>query len=135
MDELLFNMPTPFRRVRFRSPPSRSKETSRRTTYPKISMIQRWKREKLAGDQNCSAGEFPFVFQETSDDEICPTDYVPSNPSGKLVEECDKKNISKNQHDPTVDSRDIATRALLVPPNSASLSSRILYCLSVSRGV
>jgi len=55
---------------------------------------------------------------------------VPSNPSGKLVETCEKNNISKNQHDPMVDSRDMATGVLLVPPNSASLSSRILYCLS-----
>jgi hypothetical protein len=39
-------------------------------------------------------------------------------------------NIANNKHDPTVGSRDMATRALLVPPYSAPLSSRILYCLS-----
>jgi len=39
-------------------------------------------------------------------------------------------NISINQCDPTVDSRDMATGELLVPSNSALLSSRILYCLS-----
>jgi hypothetical protein len=50
-------------------------------------MSQRWKREKSAGDQNCTTGEFPFVFQETSDDDFCQTNYVPSNPSGQLVEE------------------------------------------------
>jgi hypothetical protein len=86
-------------------------------------MIQWCKREKSIGDQNCPVGE-------TSDDDFCQMDYVPSHPSGQLVEECEKKNISKNQHDPTVNSRDMATEALLVPPNSASLSSRILYCLS-----
>jgi len=116
--------------VRFHSPPSRSKAKSRRTTYRKISMIQRWKRERSVGDQNCSAGEFPFVFQETSNDDFYQTDYVPSNPSGQLVEECEKNNIPKTKHDPTVDSRDMATGALLVLPNSASLSCRILYCLS-----
>jgi len=42
----------------------------------------------------------------------------------------DKNNIFKKQHDPTVDSRDMATGAFFVPPNSAPLSSRILYCLS-----
>jgi len=121
---------TPFRRVSFRSPPSIMRETSRCTTYPKIGMIQRWKREKSASDQNCPAGVFSFVFQETSDDDFCQKDYVPSNPSSQFVEECDKNNISNNQHDPTVDSRYLATGALLVPPNSALLSSRILYCLS-----
>ena len=55
---------------------------------------------------------------------------MPSNPSGKLVEECEKNNISKKKHEPTVDSRVMATGALLVPLNSAFLSSRILYCLS-----
>jgi hypothetical protein len=44
-------------------------------------MIQRWKREKSASDQNYPAGEFPFVFQETSDDAFCHTVYVPSNTS------------------------------------------------------
>ena len=58
-------------------------------------MIQRWKREKSAGKQNCPVGVFPFVFQETSDDDFCQTDYVISNPSGQLVEECEKNNISK----------------------------------------
>jgi len=54
----------------------------------------------LASDQNCPTGVFPFVFQETSDDDLCQTDYVPSNPSGKLVEECEKNNISKKKHEP-----------------------------------
>jgi len=93
-------------------------------------MIQQWKREKSAGDQNCSAGVFPFVFQETSDDDLCQKDYVPSNPSGPLVEEWEKNTISKTQHAPTVDSRDMDIEALLVPSNSAPLSSRSLYCLS-----
>ena len=57
-------------------------------------------------------------------------DYAPSNLSGQFIEECDKNHISKNQHDPTVDSRDIATEALLVHPNPAPLCNRILYCLS-----
>jgi len=104
--------------------------TSRHTTYPKIDIIQRWKREKSASDQNCHASVFVFVFQETSGDDFCQKDYVPSNPSSQFVEESDKNNISNNQHDPTVDSRYLATGALLVPPNSAPLSSRILYCLS-----
>jgi len=49
-------------------------------------MIQRWKREKSAGDQNCSTELFPFVFQKSSDDDFCPTYCVPSNPSGQLVD-------------------------------------------------
>ena len=49
-------------------------------------MLQRWKREKSVGDQNCPASVFPFVFQETSDDDFCQKDYVPSNPSGQFVE-------------------------------------------------
>jgi hypothetical protein len=49
-------------------------------------------------------------------------DCVPSNPSGPLVEECEKNIISKHQHDPMVDSRDMATGALLLPPNFAHLS-------------
>jgi hypothetical protein len=103
------------------------KAASRRTTYLKISMIQRWKREKLASDQTFPASVFPFIFQETSDDDLCQMDYVPLNPSCHLVEECENNNISKNQHDPTVDSRDMATGALLVPLNYTHLSSRILY--------
>jgi hypothetical protein len=87
-----------------------------------MSMIQRWKRENSAGDQNCSAELFPFVFQKSSDDDFCQTDFVPSNPSGQLVEECEKNNISKTQHDPTVDYRDMATEVLLFLPNSAPLS-------------
>jgi len=55
--------------------------TSRCTTYPKIGMIQRWKREKSAGDQNYPAGVFPFLFQETSNVDFCQKDYMPSNPS------------------------------------------------------
>jgi hypothetical protein len=47
---------------------------------------------------------------------------VSSHPSGWLLEECEKNNISITHHDPTVDSRDMAIRALLVPPNSALLS-------------
>jgi len=121
---------TPFRRVFFRSPPSIMRATSRCITYPNIGMIQQWNREKSTGDQNCPAGVFPFVFQETSDDDFCQKDYVPSNPSSQFIQECDKNNRSKNQHDPTVDSRDIATGALLVPSNSAPLSSWILYYLS-----
>jgi len=104
------------------------KATSRRTTYSKRGMIQRWKRENQLA--NSLASVFPFVFQETSNDDFYQTDYVPSNPSGQLVEECEMKNISTNQCDPTVDSRDMATRELLVSSNSAFLSSRILYCLS-----
>ena len=93
-------------------------------------MIPRWKREKSAGDQNCPAGIFPFVFQDTSDDDFCSMDYAPSNPSGQLIEKCEKNNISKNQHAPTVDASDMATKALLVHPNPAPLCNRILYCLS-----
>jgi hypothetical protein len=72
------------------------KETARRNTYPKIAMIQRWKREKSAGDQNFSAGIFPFVFQDTFDDDFCSMDYLPSNPSSQLVEECEKNKIQKS---------------------------------------
>jgi hypothetical protein len=62
--------------------------------------------------------------------DFCQTDCFSSNLSSHLVEEHEKNNISKDQHDPTMDFRDMATRALLVPPDSALLSSRILYCLT-----
>jgi hypothetical protein len=108
------------------------KATSRRTTYPKLGMIQRWKRETTAGDQNCPVGVFPFVFQEISDDDFCQTNCVPSNPSCQLVEECKKNDISTNQHDPTVDSRDVAIRALLAPLNFAFLSITEFSLLSLT---
>jgi hypothetical protein len=108
------------------------KATFRRTTYPKINMIQQWKREKSVGNQNCHAGVFPFVFQEIYDDDLCQTDYVPSNPSSQLVKECEKNNISRNQHNPTVYSRDMATGALLAPPNSALLSLAEFSLLSLT---
>jgi hypothetical protein len=94
-------------------------------------MIQRWKREKSVGDQNCSACVFPSVFQKVSYDDLCQTDRVISNPSSQLVVECEKKHISKTQHDPTVDAIDMATGALLAPPNSAPLSSQISSIVSV----
>jgi hypothetical protein len=100
--------------------------TSRRTIYPTIGTIQRWKTEKSAGDQNCPAGIFPYVFQYTSDDDFCSMDYVSSNPSGPLIEEWKKNNISKNKYDPTVDSRDMAIEVLSVHPNPAPLCNRIL---------
>jgi hypothetical protein len=77
-------------------------------------MIQRWKREKSAGDQTALQVHFLFVFHEIPDDDFYQKDYVPSNRSGQLVEECNENNISKNQHDPTVYSRYMATGALLV---------------------
>jgi hypothetical protein len=95
-------------------------------------MIQRWKRENSASDQNCSAELFPFVFQKSSDDDFCQTDCVPSNPSGQLVEECEKNNISKTQHEPTVDYRDMATGVLLFLPNSAPLSLAEFFIVSPS---
>jgi len=104
----------PCRRTSFQSPPSRMKATSSRTTYPRMSMIQQCKREKSAGDQTALQVRFLFVFQELFDDESCQTDCVPSKLSSQLVEECNENNISKTQHDPTVDSRDMATGALLV---------------------
>jgi len=104
----------PCRRNIFRSPPSRMKVTSRRTTYPRMRMIQRCKREKSAGDQTALQVHFLFVFHEIPDDSFYQTDCVPSNRSGQLVEECNENNISKYQYDPTVDSRDTATGALLV---------------------
>jgi len=90
------------------------KVTSRRTTYPRMNMIQRCKRDKLSGDQTALQVHFLFVFQEICDDYLCQTDCVTSNPSSQLVEKCNENNISKTQHAPTVDSRDIATGALLV---------------------
>jgi hypothetical protein len=79
-----------------------------------MSMIQRWKREKSVGDQTAMQVHSLFVFQEIFDDAFCQKDCVPSNPSGQLVEECNNNNISITQHDPTVDSRDMTTGALLV---------------------
>jgi len=72
------------------------KATSRHTIYQQIDIIQRWKREKLAGDQNFPASVFPFVFQENVNDDFCQTDCMLSNPSGQLVEDCEKNNIIKN---------------------------------------
>jgi hypothetical protein len=108
------------------------KATFKRITYPKIDMIQQWKREKSIGNQNCHAGVFPFVFQKIYDDDLCQTDYVPSNPSSQLVKECEKNNISRNQHNPTVYSKDMVTRALLAPPNSALLSLAEFSLLSLT---
>jgi hypothetical protein len=80
---------------------------------------------------NCPVGVFPFIFQEMSNDDLCQMDCVPSNPSGQLVEECEKNNISKTQHDSTVDSRDMATGALLVFSKiCTSLSVRIFSIVS-----
>jgi hypothetical protein len=50
------------------------------------------------------------------------TDCDLSNPSGQLVVECENNNISKTKHNPTVDAKDMATGALLAPPNSTLLS-------------
>jgi hypothetical protein len=47
---------------------------------------------------------------------------VISNPFSQLVLECEKKHISKTQHDPTVDVIDMDTGALLAPLNSALIS-------------
>jgi hypothetical protein len=80
---------------------------------------------------NCPVDLFPFIFQEMSNDDLCQTDCVPFNPSGQLVEECEKNNISKTQHDSTVDSRDMATGALLVFSKiCTSLSVRIFSIVS-----
>ena len=48
--------------------------------------------------------------------------YVLSNPSGQVVEECEQNNISKNQNDPMMAARDMATGASFAPSNSALLS-------------
>jgi hypothetical protein len=60
-----------------------------------MSMIQRWKREKSAGDQTALQVHFLFVFQDISDDDFCQMDCAPANPSGQLVDKCNKHNISK----------------------------------------
>jgi hypothetical protein len=83
----------------------------------------------LVGNQTALQVHFLFVFQEISDDDFCQTDCVPYNPSGKLVEECNKNNISKTQHDPTMDSRDMATGALLVFLQNLQLSLYHLFSL------
>lgn len=85
-------------------------------------MIQRCKREKSVGNQNYPASVFSFVFQECFDDDFFQTDCVHSNPFDKLVEEWEKNNISKNQHNSIVDSRYMTTRSLLVPLNYTLLS-------------
>jgi hypothetical protein len=79
-----------------------------------MSMIQRWKTEKSVDDQTALQVHFLFVFQEMSDDHFYQPGCVASNPFSLLVEECNKNNISKTQHDPTVISRDMATGAFLV---------------------
>jgi hypothetical protein len=89
------------------------------------------KRDKSAGNQNFSAGVFPFIFQEIADDDFCQTDCFLSNPSGQLVEECDKNNISKPHHDPTVYATDMTIGVLLSPPNSALLSLAEFSLLSL----
>ena len=90
------------------------KVTSRRTIYPRMSMIQRCKREKSASDQTALQVHFVFVLQDIYDDDFCQTDCVSSNPSGQLVDKCNKNNISKTHHDPTVDGRDMATGVLWI---------------------
>jgi len=132
MDELLFNMHETLPESEFPISTVRMKATSRHTTYPRMSMIQRWKREKSAGNQNCPTGVFPFLFQESSEDDFCQHDCGLSNPSGHLIEEWEKNHISKTQHDPTVDSKDMATGALLVFFKfCTSLSSWIFYIVSL----
>jgi hypothetical protein len=74
-----------------------------------MSMIQQWKMDKSVGDQTALQVHFLFVFQEISNGAFYQMDCFPSNPSGQLVEKCNKNNISKTQHDPTVDARDMAT--------------------------
>ena len=115
--------------MRFRAPPSRMKATSRCTTYPRMSMIQRWKTDKSVGDQTALQVHFLFVFQEISNDAFCQTDCFPSNLSGQLVEKCNKNNISKTKHDPTVDARDMATSALLVFLQNLQLSLYPLFSI------
>jgi hypothetical protein len=82
MDELLFNMHETLPENEFPISTVRMKATSRRTLYPRMSMIQRWKREKSAGDQTALQVHFLFFFQEMFDDDFCQMDCVPSNPSG-----------------------------------------------------
>jgi len=60
-----------------------------------MSMIQQWKRVQSAGEQIALQVHFLFVFQEISDDDLCQMDCVPSNPSGQLVDKCNKNIISK----------------------------------------
>jgi hypothetical protein len=57
---------------------------------------------------------------------------VLSNPSGQLVEEFAKNNISKTQHDPTVATKDMATGALFALPNSTLLSLAEFSLLSLT---
>ena len=121
----------PCRRMSFPYPPSNMKATTRHTTYPRMSMIQRWTREKLVGNQTALQVYFLFVFQEISDDAFCQMDCVPSKPSSQLVKECDKNNISKTQHDPTVDSRDMAIGALLVFLQNLQLSLPLYPIFSI----
>jgi hypothetical protein len=75
---------------------------------------------------------FLLVFQEIADDNFSQTDCVSSNPAGQFVEECNTNNIFKTQHDPTVDSRDIATGALLVFLQNLQLSLFIRFSLFFS---
>jgi len=69
----------------------------------------------------CRCISFCF-FLEVFDDDFCQTNCVLSNPSSKLVVECEKNNISKTKHDQTLDARDMTIGALLAPLNSALLS-------------
>jgi hypothetical protein len=57
---------------------------------------------------------------------------VLSNPSGQVVEECEKNNISKNQNNPTVAAIYMATRALFSPLNFALLSLAEFSLLSLT---
>jgi hypothetical protein len=51
---------------------------------------------------------FPFAFQDIANgDPKCDS----SNPSGQDIEACEKRDISKHKHDPTVDSEDMTTKA------------------------
>jgi hypothetical protein len=89
--------------------------------------IQEWEWSNGGRERNQSATKLPckcisFYFPWHFRWWFLSNRLVTSNPSSRLVEECEKNNISKTQHDPTMDSWDMATRALLVSPKSALLS-------------
>jgi len=121
----------PCREMSVQSPPSTMKVTSRCTTYPRMSMIQRWKRENISQWPKLPCGCISFCFLGNFWWWFMSNGCVSSNPIGKLVEACEKNTISKIQHDPTVDSKDMTTGALLVSPNSTLLSQSEFSLLSL----
>ncbi|KAJ6953178.1 hypothetical protein NC652_005007 [Populus alba x Populus x berolinensis] len=88
---------------------------TRRITYPKISLIQRWKKEKYAGVCDCSGKDFSRNLQKASFHRRKQIWTIPlvtiDDPSGQNVDNSSVHNITKSWLDPTVVAGDMAGKA------------------------